>query len=72
MQGARDLLAEQKDNLTSGGGVIDVPSDSTFGGAAQAATMNAAQVADPLQLQANTQFQGELGSGGRIQSDPHC
>lgn len=63
LQGARDLLAEQKDNLTQSGGVIEEPKGSTYGGDVTAATMQAAQVADPLQLQANTQFQGELATG---------
>ena len=63
LQGARDLLEEQKDNLTQSGGVIKEPSGSTYGGDVTAATMQAAQVADPLQLRASTQFQGELATG---------
>ncbi len=53
---AREVLALQKDTLT-GAGAITVPKDSTF------ATMGNVNVADPLQLQANTQFDQELLRG---------
>ena len=48
---------------TGSDGPITIPTDDTYGGDVTAATMDAAQVADPLQLQANTQFQGELATG---------
>jgi hypothetical protein len=48
---------------TGSGGPVTIPTTDTFGGEVTAATMDAAQVADPLQLQANTQFQGELATG---------
>ena len=89
LQGARDLLEEQRENLTglrkatqadvdaglasevgetfqvgTGlGGPVTIPTEDTFGGEVTAATMDSAQVADPLQLKANTQFQGELATG---------
>ena len=63
LDGARELLEEQKEAMTTGGGAITKPTGSTYGGEVTAATMDAAQVADPLQLQANTQFQGELATG---------
>ncbi len=53
---AREVLALQKDTLT-GAGAITVPKDSTF------ATMGNVNVADPLQLQANTQFDQDLSRG---------
>ena len=71
LQGARDLLAEQKDNLTSSGGVIEEPSGSTFGGNVQAATMKAAQVADPITLKAPTSYDPSANvQGGEIGADP--
>lgn len=63
LQDARDLLADQKTAMTTGSGAITIPTTDTYGGDVTAATMDAAQVADPLQLQANTQFQGELATG---------
>jgi len=48
---------------TGSGGPVTIPTDDTYGGDVTAATMDAAQVADPLQLQANTQFQGDLATG---------
>ena len=63
LEGARKLLEEQKEAMTTGGGKIDLPTDDTFGGDVIAATMDAAEVADPLLLKANTQFQGELATG---------
>ena len=59
---AGDILEEQKNTLT-GGGAITVPTGSTYGGDVTAGTMQAAQVADPLQLSANTQFSGDLATG---------
>jgi hypothetical protein len=54
---AREVLAGQKDTLT-GAGAITVPTDSTFAGVGNV------KVADPLRLQANTQFDQELARGG--------
>jgi hypothetical protein len=48
---------------TGSDGPITIPTDDTYGGDVTAATMDAAEVADPLELQANTQFQGELATG---------
>jgi hypothetical protein len=48
---------------TGSGGPVTIPTGSTYGGDITASTMNAAQVADPLQLSANTQFGGELATG---------
>jgi hypothetical protein len=59
---ASTVLDAQKDNLT-GAGALTVPSSSTYGGDITASTMNAAQVADPLKLAADTQFSGELATG---------
>jgi hypothetical protein len=60
---AREVLASQKDSLT-GAGAITVPTDSTF------ASVGDVNVADPLQLQANTQFDQQLARGqGTLRSD---
>jgi len=60
---AREVLASQKDNLT-GAGAITVPTDSTFAGVGNV------NVADPLRLQANTQFDQQLARGqGTLRSD---
>jgi hypothetical protein len=48
---------------TGSGGPVTIPTDDTYGGDVIAATMDAAEVADPLELKANTQFQGELATG---------
>ncbi len=64
IQGARDLIEEQKENLTSGDPTITIPTGSTYGGDVTGQTMTAATVADPLQLKANTQFDQELGREG--------
>lgn len=48
---------------TGSDGPITIPTDDTYGGDVTAATMDAAEVADPLELKANTQFQGELATG---------
>ena len=63
IQGARDLLEEQKEAMTTGGGAITIPSTDTYAGDIAGQTMNAATVADPLKLAANTQFTGELATG---------
>jgi len=48
---------------TGRGGPVTIPTGSTYGGDITASKMNAAQVADPLALSANTQFGGELATG---------
>jgi len=63
IQGARDLLEEQKEAMTTGGGAITIPSTDTYAGDIAGQTMDAATVADPLTLKANTQFTGELATG---------
>ena len=63
IQGARDLLEEQKEAMTTGGGAITIPSTDTYAGDIAGQTMTAAQVADPLKLSANTQFGGDLATG---------
>lgn len=62
-QGLATEVGEMFQTGTGSGGPVTVPTTDTFGGEITAATMDAAQVADPLQLQANTQFQGELATG---------
>lgn len=59
---ASAVLEAQRDNLT-GADAITVPTDATYGGDITAGSMQAAQVADPLNLEANTQFGGEAGLG---------
>ena len=54
--GARDLIEEQKDALTTANTIIDAPSGSTYGGDISAGTMDAAKVADPLTLKAGTSY----------------
>ena len=63
IQGARDLLEEQKEAMTTGGGAITIPSTDTYAGDIAGQTMDSATVADPLTLKANTQFTGELATG---------
>lgn len=48
---------------TGSGGPVTIPTDDTYGGDVTGATMDAAEVADPLKLTANTQFQGQLATG---------
>ena len=63
IQGAKALIEEQKDKLTSAEGTITIPEGDTFGGEVGAGT-----VADPNTLSASTQFSGDaalgLGAGG--------
>ena len=54
--GARDLIEEQKDALTSANTIVEGPSGSTYGGNITAGTMDAATVADPLALKADTSY----------------
>lgn len=64
IQGAKDLIEEQKDKLTSGDPTITDDIADTYGGDVTGQTMTAATVADPLQLSANTQFDQQLGREG--------
>lgn len=64
IQGAKDLIEEQKEKLTSGDPTITIPTTDTYGGDVTGQTMTAATVADPLQLSANTQFDQQLGREG--------
>ena len=54
--GARDLIEEQKDALTTANTIVEGPSGSTYGGDISAGTMDAAKVADPLALKADTSY----------------
>ena len=54
--GARDLIEEQKDALTSANTIVEGPSGSTYGGDISAGTMDAAKVGDPLALKAGTSY----------------
>ena len=56
IQGARDLLEEQKEAMTTGGGAITIPSTDTYAGDIAGQTMDAATVADPLTLGAKTSY----------------
>ena len=62
-QGLATEVDEMIQTGTGSGGPVTIPKDDTYGGDVTAATMTAAEVADPLQLTANTQFQGELATG---------
>ena len=62
-QGLATEVGEMFQTGTGSGGPVTVPTTDTFGGEVTAATMDAAEVADPLLLKANTQFQGELATG---------
>jgi len=64
IQGARDLLEEQKEAMTTGGGAITVPSTDTYGGDIEGQTMTAAQVADPLALEASTSYDPSASVSG--------
>jgi hypothetical protein len=64
IQGARDLLEEQKEAMTTGGGAITVPSTNTYGGDIEGQTMTAAQVADPLALKASTSYDPSASVSG--------
>ena len=63
IQGAKELIEEQKDKLTSAGGTITIPKGDTFGGEVGGGTVD-----DPNTLSASTQFSGDaalgLGAGG--------
>ncbi len=58
IQGAKELIEEQKDKLTSAGGTITIPEGDTFGG-----ELGAVTVADPNTLSASTQFSGDAALG---------
>jgi len=65
---ASEVLDAQKDSLT-GAGAIKLPIDSIYGGDLDATTMQAAQVADPLKLSANTALSGEAGLAQVLNND---
>jgi len=56
LDGARELLEEQKEAMTTGGGAITKPTGSTYGGDVTAATMTAAQVGQGPTLDASTSY----------------
>lgn len=60
LKDAKSVLKAQQGNLT-GAGAITLPTDSTFGG--KVGGEQGITVADPLQLQANTQFNQDLSRG---------
>ena len=66
-QGLATEVGEMFQTGTGSGGPVKEPTTDTFGGEIIAATMDAAEVADPLLLKANTQFQGELATGAENQ-----
>ena len=69
LQDARDLLAEQKENLTSSGGVITKPTGSTFADGLDGQTMTAAQVGQGPTLDASTSYTPSASvSGGTFDS----
>ena len=70
IQGARDLLEEQKDAMTTGKNAVTAPTDSTYGGDIAGQTMTAATVADPLQLSASTSYNPSASvSGGTFDAN---
>ncbi|MDC0369661.1 hypothetical protein OAN13_08190 [Opitutales bacterium] len=70
IQGARDLLEEQKEAMTTGKNAVTAPSDSTYGGDIAGQTMTAATVADPLQLSASTSYNPSASvSGGTFDAN---
>ena len=62
--GARDLIEEQKENLTTANTIVEGPSGSTYGGDITAGTMKAASVGDPLALQASTSYDPSASVSG--------
>jgi len=70
IQGARDLLEEQKKAMTTGGGAITIPSTDTYAGDIAGQTMTAATVADPLKLSASTSYSPSTSvSGGTFDAN---
>ena len=70
IQGARDLLEEQKEAMTTGGGAITIPSTDTYAGDIAGQTMTAATVANPLTLKANTSYSPSTSvSGGTFDAN---
>ena len=62
-QGLATEVDEMIQTGSGSGGPVTIPTTDTYGGDVTAATMDAAEVADPLKLTANTQFQGQLATG---------
>jgi hypothetical protein len=62
--GARDLIEEQKENLTTANTIVEGPSGSTYGGDISAGTMKAASVGDPLALKASTSYDPSTSVSG--------
>jgi hypothetical protein len=56
IQGAKDLIEEQKDKLTSGDPTITIPTTDTYGGDVTGRTMTAATIGDTPTLSADTSF----------------
>lgn len=56
IQGAKDLIEEQKDKLTSGDPTITIPTTDTYGGDVIGQTMTAATIGDTPTLSADTSF----------------
>ena len=64
LEGARELLEEQKEAMPTGGGAITVPTSDTFGGSVTPATMTAAQLGEGPTLDADTSFTPSAGVTG--------
>jgi hypothetical protein len=56
LDGARELLEEQKEAMTTGGGAITKPTGSTFASGLEGQTMTAAQVGQGPTLDASTSY----------------
>ena len=70
VDGARELLEEQKTKLTEGGGVITKPEGSTFADGLEGQTMTAAQVGQGPTLDASTSYNPSASvSGGTFDAD---
>jgi hypothetical protein len=70
VDGARELLEEQKTKLTEGGGVITKPEGSTFASGLEGQTMSAAQVGQGPTLDAQTSYNPSASvSGGTFDAD---
>jgi hypothetical protein len=70
VDGARELLEEQKEKLTEGGGVITKPEGSTFASGLEGQTMTAAKVGQGPTLDAQTSYNPSASvSGGTFDAD---
>ena len=56
IEGARELIEEQKEALTTGANAVTIPSGSTFADGLGSETMKAAQVGDTPSLDASTSY----------------